>query len=88
MSVYSPCVHRCRLDDQKVCISCKRTVDEIVNWGTMDAHEKVLVLKRLHHNPLVKAVTQLTHKPEINDSGNYTPLLSCPEFYVDVNDDG
>jgi len=88
MSTYSPCVHRCRLNDQKVCIACKRTVDEIVNWYTMDVREKTLVFNRLNQHLLTKSVTQLPHKPEINDNGNYTPLLSCPEFYVDVNDDG
>ena len=33
--VASPCVRRCTLDQDDVCIGCGRTLDDIRQWGTM-----------------------------------------------------
>ncbi len=42
----SPCVGLCRLDAQKVCAGCHRTLDEISRWGllTDDEQRKILHL--------------------------------------------
>ena len=31
-AVPSPCVDICRLDAQGLCVGCRRTIDEIVEW--------------------------------------------------------
>jgi predicted Fe-S protein YdhL (DUF1289 family) len=31
-AVASPCVNICRLDAQGLCVGCRRTIDEIVEW--------------------------------------------------------
>jgi uncharacterized protein len=31
--VASPCVDICRLDEQGLCIGCRRTIDEIAEWS-------------------------------------------------------
>jgi uncharacterized protein len=31
-AVASPCVDICRLDAQGLCVGCRRTIDEIVEW--------------------------------------------------------
>jgi predicted Fe-S protein YdhL (DUF1289 family) len=45
--VESPCIKVCVLDDQQVCIGCKRTLDEIVAWGSLSDDARMNVLERL-----------------------------------------
>ena len=47
MSVKSPCKLICKYDDEKVCVGCRRTMDEIVNWPDYSDQERLLVLKRI-----------------------------------------
>jgi predicted Fe-S protein YdhL (DUF1289 family) len=37
----------CTLNDHKVCIGCKRTLDEIVAWSSMTAKQQWLVVRSL-----------------------------------------
>jgi predicted Fe-S protein YdhL (DUF1289 family) len=46
--VDSPCIKVCVLDDQQVCIGCKRTLDEIVAWGSLSDDARLNVLERLN----------------------------------------
>ena len=43
----SPCNDVCTLNDVKVCIGCKRTMDEIVAWSTMTAEEQWILVRSL-----------------------------------------
>jgi len=43
----SPCNGECRYSENKICISCKRSMNEIVNWVNFDEDEKLQVLKRI-----------------------------------------
>jgi predicted Fe-S protein YdhL (DUF1289 family) len=43
----SPCIRQCVLDDRKVCIGCKRTIDEIMAWSTMSAEEQWALVRML-----------------------------------------
>jgi len=43
----SPCVDICALDDDNNCLGCRRSVDEIVRWGTMSAAEQWQLVKAL-----------------------------------------
>ena len=45
--IESPCVKLCRLDEQAVCLGCRRTLDEIARWETMAEVERRAVLSRL-----------------------------------------
>ncbi|HKT41717.1 MAG TPA: DUF1289 domain-containing protein [Rhodanobacteraceae bacterium] len=36
----SPCVGVCRMDADGLCIGCRRTLAEIVRWGTMSNDER------------------------------------------------
>ena len=31
--VESPCVRKCTLDDEDICLGCFRSIDEICTWG-------------------------------------------------------
>lgn len=41
----SPCIRRCCLDDNNVCLGCFRTLDEITGWhsATPDQKEQILI---------------------------------------------
>jgi predicted Fe-S protein YdhL (DUF1289 family) len=43
----SPCVNVCVLDAARTCVGCRRTIDEIANWGRMSAAEQWRVVDRL-----------------------------------------
>jgi len=43
----SPCMNICVLDAGKVCIGCRRTLDEIARWGRMSVREQWQVVTRL-----------------------------------------
>lgn len=43
----SPCVNVCRLDKDKKCIGCGRTVDEISNWGSFNTERKIAIKNRI-----------------------------------------
>lgn len=40
----SPCVDICTLDDRDVCIGCRRTIREIMDWSRMSAGEQWAVV--------------------------------------------
>ena len=44
-NIKSPCIQVCTLDEDKVCMGCYRTQDEIRNWFRMNDKEKEQVLK-------------------------------------------
>lgn len=44
--VKSPCISICKLNDQKICIGCFRSLDEIAVWSQLNALEKQAVLGR------------------------------------------
>ncbi|WP_390378414.1 DUF1289 domain-containing protein [Alteromonas sp. MTD1] len=43
----SPCIAQCKLNDEDVCIGCKRTIEEIVNWRSFSIEQKKGVFTRL-----------------------------------------
>lgn len=46
--VTSPCVNICRMDDDnRYCIGCWRTLDEIKQWSTMSDDQRAAVMALL-----------------------------------------
>ena len=45
MTVSSPCIRNCCLDDEDVCLGCYRTVEEIIQWADSSDNEKRLILQ-------------------------------------------
>ena len=44
----SPCTRVCVMDgDYRYCLGCKRTLEEISNWGSMSDAEQAAVLAQL-----------------------------------------
>ena len=46
LSVKSPCIEVCTLDNQDICVGCYRTADEIIEWFSASDERKreILVL--------------------------------------------
>lgn len=47
MWVNSPCNQQCKLNNEKICIGCERTLYEIINWSKLSDEEKAEINKRL-----------------------------------------
>ena len=46
--IASPCNKVCVMDaEQRYCLGCRRTLEEIAAWGSMTDEERQAVLKRL-----------------------------------------
>jgi len=43
----SPCIRVCTLDDNNVCVGCRRTLAEIAAWARMSPDEQCRVLAEL-----------------------------------------
>lgn len=43
----TPCVNICRLNDSKVCVGCKRTVEQIRDWRKYSDAEKRRIMRQL-----------------------------------------
>ena len=46
-AVLSPCIQVCVLNDDQLCIGCRRRIEEIVGWPRMDRAQKLAVLSEL-----------------------------------------
>lgn len=44
--ISSPCVRKCCLNEQDVCLGCFRHIDEIVGWSKMTESEKRKTLEK------------------------------------------
>lgn len=45
--VGSPCIKICKLNKEKICIGCFRTIEEISNWKNMTDNEKKNIIENL-----------------------------------------
>jgi predicted Fe-S protein YdhL (DUF1289 family) len=46
MTIQSPCIRRCCLDDNDICLGCFRSLDEITAWGMSDDGTRLDILAR------------------------------------------
>lgn len=44
--VASPCVRKCCLDDDDICMGCGRSIREIIGWNTASATERLDIIAR------------------------------------------
>ena len=45
MPISTPCINVCSLDENKICIGCKRTKEEITNWTKYSEEERKKIIK-------------------------------------------
>jgi len=47
MTVETPCIGVCELDDNGFCFGCYRSVDQIQTWPHLDDDEKQIIIQQL-----------------------------------------
>ncbi|MGZ9898136.1 DUF1289 domain-containing protein [Shewanella gaetbuli] len=47
MTIASPCIRHCCLDENDVCLGCRRTLEEILAWHHMTDEQKMKIIKQL-----------------------------------------
>lgn len=53
--IRSPCVKVCKLDNKtKMCIACKRTIEEIMQWSVLSDNDKSKILIDLKNRKIIK----------------------------------
>lgn len=46
-NIKSPCINKCKYDEDKICMACHRTLQEIVNWSDFSDDKKKNIIKRV-----------------------------------------
>jgi len=46
-AVPSPCIGICRLDERRLCVDCRRSMDEIAEWPRASAARQLEILREL-----------------------------------------
>lgn len=54
-NISSPCIRNCSLNNCDICMGCFRTIDEIVQWNTVDEEERVTILERCQKRKLIES---------------------------------
>ena len=44
--IKSPCIRQCCLDQQDICLGCRRTLQEILDWAAGSNNEKRAIMER------------------------------------------
>ena len=44
--IKSPCIDKCKYDENKKCIGCHRSMYEIVNWPDFSDESKIQIIAR------------------------------------------
>jgi|TARA_B110000008_G_C16635197_1_gene430253 uncharacterized protein len=53
--IKSPCVKVCTLDNEsKICIACKRTIEEIMQWSIISDKDRSKILVDLKNRKITK----------------------------------
>lgn len=65
MTISSPCIRQCCLNEQDICLGCFRSLDEILGWSVAPQNEKQQVLKRAAERK-IHAVNTFGQKPFSN----------------------
>ena len=55
LRVESPCVRKCTLDSDDICVGCYRSIDEICAWGGADNDQRRAILSQANARRDAKA---------------------------------
>ena len=52
--IKSPCLKICKLDHKdKICIGCKRTIEEIIQWSSLSDNKRSKILMELINRKII-----------------------------------
>jgi len=49
MKIKSPCIDKCKYDENKICVACHRTMQEIVFWPDFPDEKKLDIIARVEN---------------------------------------
>lgn len=61
MRILSPCCRQCCLNQQDICLGCARTLQEILDWSSMDDSERNRILKCVAQRKVKLNILPITH---------------------------
>jgi predicted Fe-S protein YdhL (DUF1289 family) len=64
MSVESPCIRQCTLDEADICVGCFRSIAEICAWSAMDERAKRETLARCQERRSRRSSSSLRSTPQ------------------------
>jgi predicted Fe-S protein YdhL (DUF1289 family) len=50
----TPCIKKCKKDDNGICTGCHRTLDEITSWKKLSLEEKMVIMNRIENKISLK----------------------------------
>ncbi len=60
-TIKSPCIQVCTLDDEKICLGCHRSAEEIKGWHTMTYEQKLQVMANTEERQRAKDANNYDH---------------------------
>ncbi|SBS31190.1 hypothetical protein MSP8887_01466 [Marinomonas spartinae] len=58
MTIQTPCIRQCCLNADDICIGCHRSLQDILDWHTVDEVNKLRILERAEnrkqHQPILE----------------------------------
>ncbi len=60
-TIKNPCIQVCTLDDEKICLGCLRSAEEIRGWHTMTDEQKLQVLDNIDERRRTKNANNYDH---------------------------
>jgi len=60
-TIKNPCIQVCTLDDEKICLGCHRSAEEIRGWHTMSDEQKLKVLANTEERRRAKDANNYDH---------------------------
>lgn len=64
-AVASPCVDICRLDAGGLCVGCRRTIDEIVEWPRASEGRRREILRELERRSMATSSEDSGHDRQL-----------------------
>lgn len=65
MTISSPCIRQCCLNEEDICLGCFRSLEDILGWSAASQNEKQQALKRATERK-TRAVDAFGQKPFSN----------------------
>lgn len=69
LEIPSPCVRRCCLTDDDICLGCFRSLQEILRWSESNTAIRQIILEETRHRRQAYTLRRL-HNGDITIQGN------------------
>lgn len=60
--IHKPCIKRCSLNEEEICLGCFRTFDDMLQWNKASIEEKKEMLKIAAQRKIAHAKEQASSK--------------------------